>query len=113
MPVGERSMQSDSGYAEVNGARLYYEVTGAGRPLILLHEGIANLHFWDDQWEVLAREFRVVRYDLRGFGQSVAPAGPFNMRNDLSQLMRFLGIERAALMGASVGGSIVIDFTLE
>src|SRR5262249_16578991 len=89
------------------------EVAGTGRPLILLHEGIANLHFWDDQWEPLAREYRVVRYDLRGFGQSVMPPAPFNMRADLAGLMDFLGIERAVLMGASIGGGIVVDFALE
>lgn len=103
----------DSGYAEVNGARLRYEVAGAGRPLILLHEGIANLHFWDDQWEALAREYRVVRYDLRGFGESVMPPGPFNMRADLAGLMDYLGIPHAMLMGGSMGGGIALDFALE
>ncbi len=106
-------METQSGYAEVHGARLYYEVAGAGRPLILLHEGIANLHFWDDQWEPLAREYRVVRYDLRGYGKSVMPPGPFNMRADLAGLMDHLGIRRAILMGGSIGGSIALDFTLE
>jgi pimeloyl-ACP methyl ester carboxylesterase len=109
----ENAMHSGSGYAEINGARLHYEVAGVGRPLILLHEGIANLHFWDDQWEPLAREYRVVRYDLRGFGQSVIPLAPFNMRADLAGLMDFLGIESAILMGASIGGSIIVDFALE
>ena len=106
-------MQVTSGYAEVNGARLHYEVAGAGRPLMLLHEGIANLHFWDDQWEVLAREYGMVRYDLRGFGQSVMPPGPFNMRTDLAGLMDHLGIPHAILMGGSMGGGIALDFALE
>jgi 3-oxoadipate enol-lactonase len=106
-------MEIESGYAPVNGARLYYEVAGNGPPLILLHEGIANRRFWDDQWEPLVREYRVVRYDLRGFGNSAMPPEPFNMRADLAELMRFLGIEHAALMGASIGGGIVVDFALE
>src|SRR2546430_1205801 len=59
------TMETESGYAPVSGARLYYEVAGNGPPLILLHEGIANRCFWDDQWGPLAREYRVVRYDLR------------------------------------------------
>jgi len=102
-----------SGYVDVDGTRLYYEMAGTGHPLIMLHAGIANLHFWDDQWEPFARAYRVVRYDMRGFGRSIMPPGPFNMRDDLYRLMRFLGIEHAYLMGASVGGGIVVDFTLE
>ena len=66
-----------SGYAEVNGARLYYEVAGAGHPLIMSHAGIANMHYWDDQWEPLSRAYRVVRYDIRGYGKSVMPPGPY------------------------------------
>jgi 3-oxoadipate enol-lactonase len=106
-------VQSESGYAEVNGARLYYEVAGAGRPLIMLHEGIANLHFWDDQWDAFTREYRAVRYDLRGYGKSVMPPGSFDMRADLAGLMDHLGIERAILMGGSIGGGIAVDFALE
>lgn len=102
-----------SGYVELDGTRLYYEMAGTGHPLIMLHAGIANLHFWDGQWEPFCRAYRVVRYDLRGFGRSVMPPGPFNMRDDLYRLMRALGIERAYLMGASVGGGIAVDFALE
>jgi pimeloyl-ACP methyl ester carboxylesterase len=102
-----------SGYAEVNGARLYYEEAGAGKSLVLLHAGIGNCHFWDDQWEPFAQEYHVVRYDLRGFGKSIRPRGPFNMRDDLYRLIRFLDIEHAHLVGASIGGGIAIDFTLE
>jgi pimeloyl-ACP methyl ester carboxylesterase len=102
-----------TGYVDVDGTRLYYEMAGAGHPLIMLHAGIANLHFWDDQWGPFAEAYRVIRYDLRGFGRSVMPPGPYNMRDDLSRLMGALGIERAYLMGASIGGGIVVDFALE
>jgi pimeloyl-ACP methyl ester carboxylesterase len=102
-----------SGYAEVNGARLSYEVAGAGHPLIMIHAGIANMHYWDDQWEPFSRAYRVVRYDIRGYGKSIMPSGPYNARDDLFALMRFLGIDHAYLMGASIGGGIVIDFALE
>lgn len=102
-----------TGYVDVEGARLYYETAGAGHPLVMLHAGIANMHYWDDQWEPFARAYRVVRYDIRGYGKSIMPPGPFNMRDDLYRLMRALGIERAYLMGASIGGGIVVDFALE
>ena len=64
------------GYADVNGAKLYYEVAGEGHPLVFLHAGIANLHMWDDQFRAFSDRYRVVRYDHRGFGQSSAPTGP-------------------------------------
>lgn len=102
-----------TGYADVHGARLHYEVAGAGHPLIMLHAGIANLHYWDDQWEPFARAYRVVRCDIRGYGKSIMPPGPFNVRDDLHGLMAHLGIARAYLMGASIGGGIVVDFALE
>jgi pimeloyl-ACP methyl ester carboxylesterase len=102
-----------SGYAEVNGARLSYEVAGAGHPLIMIHAGIANMHYWDDQWEPFSHAYRVVRFDIRGYGQSVMPPGPYDVRADVYALMRTLGIDHAYLMGASIGGGIVIDFALE
>jgi pimeloyl-ACP methyl ester carboxylesterase len=105
--------ETTSGYAEVNGARLSYEAAGAGHPLIMIHAGIANMHYWDDQWEPFSRAYRVVRYDIRGYGKSVMPPGPYDVRADLYALMRFLGIDSAYLMGASIGGGIVIDFALE
>lgn len=102
-----------AGFADVNGARLHYEMAGEGHPLIMIHAGIANLHYWDDQWEPFARAYRVVRYDIRGYGKSVMPPGPFNVRDDLHGLMGHLAIDHAYLMGASIGGGLIIDFALE
>lgn len=101
------------GSAELNGTRIYYEVIGDGQPLVFLHSGLTNSQMWDAQWEVVAQHFRAIRYDLRGFGWSRMPPGPFSPREDLYQLLRFLGIERAYLVGASMGGQLAIDFTLE
>jgi pimeloyl-ACP methyl ester carboxylesterase len=101
------------GSAELNGTRIYYEVIGDGQPLIFLHSGLTNSQMWDAQWEVMAQHHRVIRYDLRGFGWSRMPPGPFSPREDLYQLLRFLGIEQASLVGASMGGQLAIDFALE
>ena len=67
------SIQSARGFAEMNGAKLYYEVTGAGHSLVLLHEGIADSRMYDDQFNAFAQHYRVVRFDIRGFGQSDLP----------------------------------------
>lgn len=104
---------SQTGMAEVNGTRLYYEVAGDGHPLVLLHAGIADCRMWDDQFSVFAQRYRVIRYDLRGFGKSDVPPGPYTLRDDLYGLLNFLGIQKTYLIGCSMGGSLAIDFTLE
>jgi pimeloyl-ACP methyl ester carboxylesterase len=102
----------ERGFADVHGARLYYEAAGAGHPLVMLHGHLIDSGQWDDQFELFGRDYRVVRYDARGFGQSTNPPGPFAHYEDLHGLLAFLGIERAYLMGCSGGGAATIDFAL-
>jgi pimeloyl-ACP methyl ester carboxylesterase len=104
---------SPAGLADVNGTQLYYEAAGEGHPLVLLHSGLTDSQMWDAQWATFAQHYRVVRCDLRGFGRSGAASGSFSCREDLYQLLRLLGIERAYLLGASMGGQMALDFTLE
>ncbi|MFL5658741.1 MAG: alpha/beta fold hydrolase [Ktedonobacteraceae bacterium] len=108
------STQSARGFAEVNGAKLYYEVTGTGHPLVLLHEGIADSRMYDDQFHAFAQRYRVVRFDLRGFGQSDLPPSdnPVALHEDLYGLLAFLGIKKTYVLGMSMGGAIALDFTL-
>jgi pimeloyl-ACP methyl ester carboxylesterase len=108
------SIQPTRGFAEVNGAKLYYEVAGAGHPLVLLHEGIANSRMYDDQFNAFAQRYRVVRFDIRGFGQSDLPAGnePVALHEDLYGLLAFLGIKKTYVLGMSMGGAIALNFTL-
>ncbi len=68
---------------------------------------------WDPQFDFYANRYRVVRYDLRGFGKSEMPDLPYSNRADLRNVLQFLGIEKAALVGSSMGGATAIDFTLE
>lgn len=101
-----------SGFAALNGTAFYYEIAGAGAPLVLVHAGICDSRMWDDQVAVFAQHYQVVRYDLRGYGQTPAVAGPFAHHADLSALLQYLGIERAHLLGCSMGGSTCLDFAL-
>lgn len=108
--------QSRSGFADVNGTRLYYEVAGSGHPLVLIHGGQVDRHLWDDQFAAFARAYTVVRYDLRGFGEServTTASAPYSLRQDLAGLLRFLGIAHTYLLGLSMGGELALDFTLE
>lgn len=104
-----------TGFAEVNGTKLYYEVAGAGHPFVLVHGHLLDRRSWDDQFAVFAQRYRVIRYDQRGFGDSglITKDEPYSDRQDLYDLMKFLGIKSAYIMGVSGGGALAIDFTLE
>jgi pimeloyl-ACP methyl ester carboxylesterase len=102
----------NTGFVEVNGAPLYYDIAGAGHPLVLIHEGIADSRMYDDQFGAFAQHYRVIRYDVHGFGRSGIPAGSFSSHEALHDLLRVLGVERTYLLGMSMGGGIAIDFTL-
>lgn len=104
-----------SGFAEVNGTRLYYEVAGSGHPLTLIHGALVNRHLWDEQVAAFAQRYTVVRYDMRGFGDSAlvkADQAGYSSTADLYALLQFLGIERTYLLGLSAGGGLAIDFTI-
>lgn len=101
------------GHLQSNGARIYYEVEGGGHPLVLIHAGVANLRMWDEQMPALARHYRVIRYDTRGFGETRTEDVEFSNRADLAALLDHLKCESAHVLGASRGGSIALDFTLE
>jgi len=76
-----------SSFAEVNGTRLSYEVAGMGQPLTLIHAGIADSGMWDSQFSAFARRYRVVRFDMRGFGRSPKPPEPYTPWDDLHGLL--------------------------
>jgi 3-oxoadipate enol-lactonase len=99
--------------AAINGAQLNYALTGDGPPVALLHEGVCDLRMWDELVEALAPEFTVLRYDMRGYGGSTIPPGPFSQTRDLLALLDHAGIERAALVGVSYGGRVALDTAFE
>jgi pimeloyl-ACP methyl ester carboxylesterase len=105
--------RAESGYITVNGGRLYFEVTGHGHPLVLIHAGVADHRMWDEQFAVFAQRYRVIRYDTRGFGRSKTEDVEFANHRDLHDVLEHLGIQKAYLLGASRAGGISIDFTLE
>lgn len=100
-------------FAEIGGAKFYYEIYGKGRPLVLVHAGIADRRMWEGQVEAFSRHFQVIRYDRRGFGRTAMAAGPYSHHDDLYRLLNHLGVGRCCLLGASQGAKTVVDFTLE
>jgi pimeloyl-ACP methyl ester carboxylesterase len=101
-----------SGTAAVNGTRLYYERTGSGPHVVLLHGGNLDLRMWEEQSAFLAKSFTVTRYDIRPYGGSAVTEKGFSSVDDLAALMDYLGVQRASLVGLSLGGRIAIDFAL-
>jgi pimeloyl-ACP methyl ester carboxylesterase len=108
-----QSTGARTGYAPSGGARIYFECAGSGAPLVFLHAGVSDSRMWDPQFDTFKKTRRVVRYDHRGFGKSAWVQEPYSFRDDLLSVLHHLGIERAALVGCSMGGAAAIDFTLE
>jgi 2-hydroxy-6-oxonona-2,4-dienedioate hydrolase len=101
-------MLRKTGMAGVNGARIYYEVAGEGDPLVLVHAGIADSRMWEGQFTAFADRYRVIRYDMRGFGMTAMVDGPFSHYEDLRGLLDSLDVERAHLVGCSVGDMVLV-----
>ena len=100
------------GFAPVGDTWLFYEVKGAGEPLVLIHGGQLDSRMWDDQFDAYAREFRVLRYDVRGFGGSPVTKQPYSNADDLAALMDYLGMPKAHIVGLSLGGMVATDFAV-
>jgi len=100
------------GFANIGDAMLFYEEKGAGEPLILLHAHSVDRRMWDKQFEELAKHYRVIRYDLRGYGLSSMPVEgtDFTVCEDLKKFMDVLQIEKAHLVGLSLGTLVISDF---
>lgn len=101
-----------SGFIPVNGGRLYYEEAGEGPALVLLHAGVAVLRQWDPHVPAFAEQYRVIRYDTRGWGRSESEHVEFSNHGDLEQALDHLGVEKTHLLGTSRSGSIALNFTV-
>jgi pimeloyl-ACP methyl ester carboxylesterase len=97
---------------DVNGARLWYDEAGQGEAVLLLHGGLGDSGLWEPVVPLLAGRFRTLRADLRFFGRSAGPNVPWSWEEDVLGILDELGIERAALVGLSMGGRIAIDLAL-
>jgi pimeloyl-ACP methyl ester carboxylesterase len=107
-----KSAPVDTGYVLVDGGKLFYELAGNGENIVLLHDGMVNREIWDEQFLLLAKTYRVVRYDRRGYGKSSDPEMKYSHIEDLNRLFAQLNIDKAVLFGMSSGGRLAIDFTL-
>jgi pimeloyl-ACP methyl ester carboxylesterase len=98
---------------DLGDGKLVYRTAGTGHPLVLIHTGFLDSRMWDSQYFAFAEQHKLITFDMRGFGKSDAVKAPISRRDDLLRLLDHLKVEKAHLIGCSLGGEIIIDFALE
>src|SRR6266542_1990645 len=99
-------------YADVNGIKLYYEIQGTGRPLILLHGGLGAIEMFGPNLPALAKGRQVIGVDLQGHGRTADIDRPLRadlMADDIAALIKHLKLERPDIMGYSLGGGVALQ----
>jgi pimeloyl-ACP methyl ester carboxylesterase len=108
----EMNKGAEGNYASVNGLNLYYEIHGSGEPLILLHGGVGASEMFDPVLPELAKRRQVIAVHLQAHGRTVDIDRPLRfelMADDIAALLKHLGIERADIMGYSLGGGVALQ----
>ena len=99
-------------YADVNGINLYYEMQGAGKPLILLHGGLGAIEMFGPNLPALAKGRQLIAVDLQGHGRTADIDRPLSvelMADDIAALIKHLKLERPDIMGYSLGGGVALQ----
>src|SRR5882762_9855620 len=109
-------MPSKTYYAPVNGLKMYYEIHGTGEPLILLHGGLGATELFGEILPLLANTRQVIAVDLQGHGRTADIDRPLSyeaMADDIAALIKFLGIDKADVMGYSLGGGVALRTAIQ
>jgi 3-oxoadipate enol-lactonase len=105
-------MKSETGFAQINDARLYFEIVGTGKPILLLHSGITDHRMWADQAMEFSKQFQVIMPDFRGYGRSDNPEEPFRHAQDMYAFILYLGLKRVNIAGCSLGGKTAMEMAI-
>jgi 3-oxoadipate enol-lactonase len=93
--------------------RIWAEDSGGSGPvLLLLHEGVGDSRMWDPVWPELSRHFRLIRYDVRGYGHSPLASEEYTLLGDLHTILAHFGIGSAHVAGCSMGGLVALELAL-
>lgn len=114
-PTPSLPKAEQSGFAPVNGIRVWYAEFGRGAPVVLLHGGLANSNYWGGLVPALSAHYRVIVMDSRGHGRSTRNAEPFGydlMASDVLGLMDYLKVRKAAIVGWSDGAILGLDIAI-
>lgn len=100
---------------EYNKGKIFYEILGEDNTevIVFVHGFSLDNRMWESQKEFFARKYKVISYDMRGFGQSTLPTDLYSHHDDLFNLLQKLKVTSCNLVGLSLGGEISIDFTIE
>ena len=104
--------EPNSGLAASGDASIAFESVGDGLAVVFIHAGIADRRMWDPQFAAVPDGFRFIRLDLRGYGQSPLGDSPFFNYEDVIAVLDHLGIDRAVVVGCSMGGGTAFDLAL-
>lgn len=109
-------MKTQSGkYADVNGIHLYYEIHGTGRPLVLMHGGLMHGGLFGPVVDMLAKDHKVITPDLQGHGRTADVDRPIDLRlmaDDIAALIEHLGLDKADVVGYSLGGGVALQLAV-
>lgn len=112
--VGARPASAETGFAQVSGGKVAYESCGTGaQTLVLMHDGVVDSSVWDGVWPTLCKQFRVIRYDRRGYGRSPLPNEWYSETDDLADVLRQTKTSHAILVASSHGGGVALDFAIQ
>jgi len=102
----------ETDFATIRNAKIYFEMAGTGKPLLLLHSGIADHRMWAGQCSEFSRHFQVIMPDFRGYGRSPAPDEPFRHYEDIHALVQHLRSTSVSIAGCSLGGKVAIEMAI-
>lgn len=110
--MGTTQTKGTGQYADVNGIKLYYEIHGTGRPIVLLHGGLMHGGLFGPVLDMLAKDHKVVTPDLQGHGRTADIDRPMDLRSmadDIAALIDHLGLDKADVVGYSLGGGVALQ----
>ncbi|MGO9831173.1 MAG: alpha/beta fold hydrolase [Myxococcaceae bacterium] len=112
----ESNTAARSGFAPIDGLEMYYEVHGAGEPLILLHGGLGSTDMFTDILPALAKNRQVITVDLQAHGRTADITRSMSyeaMADDVAGLIQYLGLRHADVMGYSMGGEVALRIAIQ
>jgi len=115
-PAAFAQEAAKSGYADINGLKYYYEITGKGDPLLLLHGGLFSIDMYAQLRAALANDHRVIAVDLHGHGRTALGNRDISLIDqgtDMAALVRVLGFNQVDVLGHSMGGGVAFQLAVQ